>query len=275
MKQKSGFTLIELLVVIAIIAILSAMLLPTLAKAKQKAQGIKCLSNLKQLQIAWTLYSGDYADKICATGGEPDTASTLADPPLNPPNGNWVHGRMDAGNPAGPLSQTNVALIKAGALFPYALSTGIYKCPADTKTAAPPLSGQLTVRSMSMNAWMNPINVGNFGAGLARIFRKQSDILTPVNTWVTIDESPGSINDGWFMCDPFAYPTVWVDIPASYHNGAGGISFSDGHAQIRKWTDAAVLTYGLPTGPTGNYITPLQTPPADLNWLQSITTTRN
>ena len=279
MKKRSGFTLIELLVVIAIIAILAAMLLPVLAKAKIKAQGTGCMNNLKQLTLAWIMYSNDFNEIICRTGGEGDTASFTTDPQLVPtPNGNWVHGRMDAGNPAGATSQTSTVLIQDGALFPFCPNAKIYKCPSDTKMAAAPLATTLTVRSMSMNCWLNPINVGGFGGGQARIFKKQGDITrpSPVNLWVTLDESPGSINDGWFVCDPFVYPTQWVDVPASYHNGACGISFADGHAQIKKWFDNAVLSYGKPNGPTGNFVQSQQIPvPTDLNWLQAASTSHN
>jgi prepilin-type processing-associated H-X9-DG protein len=130
---------------------------------------------------------------------------------------------------------------------------------------------------MSMNAWLNPINVSSFGAGVARVYKKQSDITLPqpVNLWVTIDESPGSINDGWFVCDPFAYATTWVDIPASYHNKAGGISFADGHSAIRKWRDPVVIQYGSANvngSSSANFIAAGQTPPVDLNWLQERST---
>ena len=123
-----------------------------------------------------------------------------------------------------------------------------------------------------MNGWMNPINIGSFGSGQARIFKKQGDIRSPVNIWLTIDESPGTINDGWFMCDPWygGTPcTTWVDIPACYHNRSGGISFADGHAQIKKWTDNVVIRYGMPGGPTGNFIAQ-GTPAGDLKWLQDL-----
>jgi prepilin-type N-terminal cleavage/methylation domain-containing protein/prepilin-type processing-associated H-X9-DG protein len=264
-----GFTLIELLVVIAIIAILAAMLLPALAKAKQKAQGIKCVNNLRQIQLAWIIYSSDFGDRIARTGGMDQTAQSITDPLLN--NGNWVHGAM---NVAG-ASSTDPALVKAGSLFTYTRAVEVYKCPADVKTQ-PSAAGvtTLTTRSMSMNAWMNPINVGTFGGGQAHTFKKQADIRTPVNTFVAIDESPGSINDGWFMCDPFygATPsTTWVDIPASYHNRAGGISFADGHAQIRRWSDSTVIKYGISGGLVGTFI-PQGTPVGDLKWLQDMST---
>jgi prepilin-type N-terminal cleavage/methylation domain-containing protein/prepilin-type processing-associated H-X9-DG protein len=259
---RKGFTLIELLVVIAIIAILASMLLPALSKAKTKAQGIGCLSNLKQLQLAWYLYSGEFNEAIVPTGGIGDTAATMFDMQIS--DGNWVHGNM-----AIPQSSTNVLLIKAGSLFPYSKNVGIYKCPADRKIM--PGAGP-TVRSMSMNCWMNPVST-TFGNNMARIYKKQSDIVdpAPAKCWVTLDECPGTINDGWFVCDPFYNgnpSTTWVDIPASYHNGAGGISFADGHAEIRKWKDPVVLAQNYPT------FTPATAPYTDLRWLQERSTSK-
>jgi prepilin-type N-terminal cleavage/methylation domain-containing protein len=249
-RRNDGFTLIELLVVIAIIAILAGLLLPALSKAKVKALGLACMSNLKQLQLAWYLYSDDFEDKIVPNGGTVGGFGPAVQPVSSDPR--WVQGLVDQANTADQVSSTNFLCITAANLFPYSKITAIYKCPADRKTGPGKVP---TVRSMSGNCYLNPVatsdlagknpavDLGHMFNTKNKIFRKKSDLSVPgaAKIWCFIDENPNSINDGWFCEDQFNYPNQWVDVPATYHNNAGGLSFTDGHAEIRKWRDSTVL----------------------------------
>ena len=224
----SAFTLIELLVVIAIIAILAAMLLPALAKAKIKAQNVKCLSNEKQLITAWIMYNGDNAGNLV-----PNNSSVNGQP-------NWCAGYL--GFPGGynpnPADNTDAALLvdpNKSLLGQYTKNSGIYLCPAD-------LSGR--VRSVSMSQHMNNYGGGNTAALPApedayKMFRKESDFGKIGNTeaWVFIDEHPDTINDASFKVnmDPGSIAAGWGDIPSGVHNNATAFSFADGHAEIHKW----------------------------------------
>src|SRR2546425_4495466 len=155
-SRSQGFTWIELLVVIAIIAILAGLLLPALAKAKTKAQGIMCLNNNKQLLLAWHLYAGDFNDACCNNFTIPDTLSAVYGPPNPPLLNNWVNNVMTWGTGGQDgLTVTNEALVRNGVLGKYTSGAlGVYKCPADNfvSPAQRKVGWSRRLRSNSMNA---------------------------------------------------------------------------------------------------------------------------
>ncbi len=241
-SAESGFTLIELLVVIAIIAILAAMLLPALSKAKQKALGVQCLNNNKQLMVAWSIYADDNRDMVPST--------IAADPDGRPPwmTGSEVPISATQLNPAYPSNwNINQDLIHSAFWDPNQESQWIYHCPADKRQCV--VQGQTyeAVRSMSMNqifasqsAWINAQG-GNF-----KMYNKKTLILKPTNTFVFIEEAPLSINDDAFAveCDPTpgAGNEQIVDFPAVYHGGKStSLAFSDGHAEVHTWRGSTIL----------------------------------
>jgi len=283
-----AFTLIELLVVIAIIAILAALLLPSLVHAKQKAQGVQCMSNHRQLALAWRMYAEDNHDLLVYASG--DVALNGATPVL-PANANpfdqyaWSLSDMDY-DPNNRYNWDPTLDLMKRPLWPYAKQVGIYKCPADHSTVTVNGVMKPRVRTMSMNLYVGgfvgPGGIGNDGgwtwADNYIIYNKLSQFggssSAPADKiFVFLDMREDRVNWGNFMTDMTGYsptqPSLYSftsDIPGMYHDLACGFSFADGHAEMKRWHDPRT-TPAISIG-----YDPMATPASpsnlDVAWLQ-------
>src|ERR1700722_4826479 len=278
-SKVGAFTLIELLVVIAIIAILAALLLPVLGRAKQKAQGVQCMNNHRQLAMAWRMYSEENSDYLLWASG----AGTAYDPkePV------WCTGGLDF-NPANRSNyDPNVDIVKSP-MWPYCnKQLSIWKCPSDRSFVTVGGVQMPRVRTMAMNLYLGGFGSttgnGTFAANLI-IYFKYSELANPgaSSVFVFLDEREDAINWGNFETVMIGYqphnPAAWQlsDIPASYHGNAGGLSFADGHSEIHRWQDDRTmppLKYeGLVFSGSGGTLSAYN---ADVGWLQERSTRPN
>jgi prepilin-type processing-associated H-X9-DG protein len=218
------------------------------------------MANIKVLQYAWTMYSEDNHDKLAQNiannigGGHYATTANQAGSQEGQPYASWVLG--DA-------SQTDPGFITNGLLYPYANTYRTYKCPTDVKTNA---LHQPTLRSYSMNGWMNGNPAWTSNCVNFKTVSAISHSLSPSMALVFVEENRATINDGYWVQDPTS-PNTWIDSPCLFHGNAGSLTFADGHAEARTWTDKNVLSnafVGFASDPTSG----------DLAWIQARSTVK-
>jgi prepilin-type N-terminal cleavage/methylation domain-containing protein/prepilin-type processing-associated H-X9-DG protein len=243
-RRSDAFTLIELLVVIAIIAILAAMLLPALSRAKAKGQAVSCLSNTRQLQVCWHMYALDYNDFMPPNAIDDSHA--------------WIDG--EGNNLAYNLpGATNLSTIQLGLLFPYNSQVKIYVCPGQSQSiiggklmtlSLPPARSYSISGQMDGGSWngrgVTPLILGS-NPSTAPAYSKASQINRPqpALAFVFVDEGI-TIDDGYFAV--LVNEDTWQNFPAFRHGGSAGFSFADGHSEVKRWIEGSTGSLAPYTG---------------------------
>jgi prepilin-type N-terminal cleavage/methylation domain-containing protein len=278
-RQKGGFTLIELLAVVFILAVLAVTLLPALAGTRQNSEVVQCLSNQRQLSVAWMMYARDNNDYLVPNrglngaggsfGGGPQQSSRFQ---VGGPNADWCPGNMEDASEAGGGSQflggdKYSEWIQAGLLYAYINNINVFHCPAD-HNIVPHGGGGFTgpaLRTYSMNCWVAPMDNPGYviypwkGLNGYLAYSKLSSFTRPrpAKTWVFIEESPYTIDDAFFAVDPTT-PTLWYNSPAVLHGNASVLAYADGHTDAHRWTDNNMIHL--------NSMTPAYASGGDLAW---------
>jgi prepilin-type N-terminal cleavage/methylation domain-containing protein/prepilin-type processing-associated H-X9-DG protein len=240
MNRRRAFTLVELLVVIAIIAILAALLLPSLSRAKLKAQETACLNNFRQLQIGWMTYVDDHDNTMPLndnrnTGLSRNTSTTNA----------WVSGDATV--------SADLSYIERGTIYPYVGNPGVYHCPVDSSLINH--SNVLRTRSYSLDYYLNGSIDPAYSAYLpldaaSTVVVKYSGISHPALSFAFLDENANTIEDGMYLL--FRAPDeTWQNAPSDRHSRGMNLSFTDGHCEHWKWR-APKQMQGLGEGVSGN-----------------------
>jgi prepilin-type N-terminal cleavage/methylation domain-containing protein/prepilin-type processing-associated H-X9-DG protein len=234
--RSKAFTLIELLVVIAIIAILASLLLPVLSQSKAKAQNVICISNYRQLQLAWQFYAEENNGRV-APNWDPNSWPD-----------NWVGGLMTyetIGPPKYLWQSTNINLLienKPGRIGPFVKAARLFRCPADNSYVIISDRRVDRVRSCDMNEYMGYNNRYNLSAtGVTvnlggKVYFTMDEIRSPSSRWVLIDTHEDYVGDSCFRPSPGG--SGWNQFPGARHGGAASISFVDGHVESKKWRDS-------------------------------------
>ncbi len=282
--HQKGFTVIELMVVLATLGVLAAMLVPALAQTRQNSQVVQCLANQRQLAVAWIMFARDNNDRLVQNRGLDNAPNTYLGNPLlmadlkpGAIHQDWCPGNMRVQA----VANSQDLWIEAGLLYPYLKSLQVYHCPADKTLVphgvAPPIQ-KPAVRTYSMNNWVGSVTSTGaavpWAGGGWYVYTKLSDMVKPgpSKTWVFIEESPYSLDDGYFIVDPNEI-TMWNGLPAVLHGNASVLAYADGHSDTHRWTDQNMITAPATPPSPGNVMgIPADPNSGDLPWLNSIST---